>query len=281
MNRISRILLFALDLIGVLVLLYLNLPSKEEIVQPPGSGWTLIFSDDFTGENVNSTYWNTQYWFGRTNQGNLEFEWYQDDEVFVQNGILRLKAQRRAVHGYKFSSGMISSHEKVSFTYGYVELRARVPKGTGLWPAFWLLPSSKIWPPEIDVFEIVGSQTNNVLFHLHYADSVQRLHTIGSAWVGPDFAEGWHVFAIDWEPNSITWYVNGVVRSRYVGPRVPHEPMYLVANLAVGGSTTPPSYFDIIPRYFDVIPGYFAIIPDYFDTIPSYFDIDYIRVWQQ
>lgn len=259
--RVIRLLITVLKLLAPLILLSECGPIRAGITEPPGPGWTLIFSDEFTGEQINPTNWNTQYWFGRTNRDNHELEWYEDDEVIVHNGILRLKAERKNVQGFSFASGMISSHDKVAFTYGYVEVRVRVPKGKGLWPAFWLLPSAKMWPPEIDVFEIVSSQTNKVLFTLHYRDIARSIKSAEASWIGPDFAANWHTFAIDWEPDFITWYVDGVARFRYVGPGIPHEPMYVIANLAVG--------------------GIWAGSPDTSTRFPGYFDIDYIRIWQR
>ncbi len=249
-NRLAVLSLY-LSLLPMLALL----PNAD----PPR--WTLVFSDSFDGTGINPNHWNTQYWFGRTIADNGELEWYQDDDVLVQNGILRLRAEQRNTQGYRYTSGMIASQNKFSFTYGYVEACVKVPHGKGFWPAFWLLPASENWPPEIDIFEIMGSQTKRVSFNVHYANSAGQNGQAGSGWTGPDFAEDWHLFAVDWEPGSIRWYVDGTEHWRYEGPGVPAEPMYIVADLAVGGDW----------------PG----SPDSRSVFPSYFDIRHIKVWQE
>src|SRR5258708_2606178 len=133
-NRLAVLSLY-LSLLPMLALL----PNAD----PPR--WTLVFSDSFDGTGINPNHWNSQYWFGRTIADNGELEWYQDDDVLVQNGILRLRAEQRNTQGYRYTSGMIASQNKFSFTYGYVEACVKVPHGKGFWPAFWLLPASPMY----------------------------------------------------------------------------------------------------------------------------------------
>lgn len=230
----------------------------------PGKGkWQLIFQDEFIGTELDFSIWNTCYpWLdngGCTNSGNNELEWYQPDDVFVENGLLKLQAQKRTINGFPYSSGMISSHEKFDFTYGYIEARLKVPVGKGLWPAFWLLPSSREWPPEIDIHEILGHTTSTVHLTLHYKQPGFPHLSSGSSYIGPDFSADFHTFAVLWEPQGITWYVDGVERY-FVENDIPAQSMYIIANLAVGGDW----------------PG----SPDENTPFPSTYDIDYIRVWQ-
>jgi beta-glucanase (GH16 family) len=241
--------------------------------------WTMIFHDEFNGTALDTSKWTTCY-FNFTvgngcdhNQGELEL--YQPDDVFVSNGTLKLRAERRtniASNGktYNYTSGMIttgpttfnSKDTRFAFQYGYMEMRAKVPDGTGLWPAFWTLPSDLSWPPEIDVFEILGNAPNVINMHYHYPNATGGDSDSGAHWAGPDFSATWHTYAVDWEPDAITWYVDGIERRSYTDTsHIVSKPMYLIANLAVGGDWPGP--------------------PDRTTRFPSYFEIDYVRVWKR
>jgi beta-glucanase (GH16 family) len=241
--------------------------------------WTMIFHDEFNGTVLDTTKWTTCY-FNFTvgngcghNQGELEL--YQPDEVSASNGTLKLRAERRttlASNGriYHYTSGMISTgpttlnskETRFAFQYGYMEMRAKVPDGKGFWPAFWTLPVDLSWPPEIDVFEILGNAPHIINMHYHYPTANGVDGDSGAEWAGPDFSAGWHTYAVDWEPDAITWYVDGIERRRYTDTsHIVSKPMYLIANLAVGGDWPGP--------------------PDSTTRFPGYFEIDYVRVWQR
>jgi beta-glucanase (GH16 family) len=228
----------------------------ESIDKP---GWKLTFHDEFDGTQLDPSKWDDHYWHGRTHSNN-ELEYYAPDGYEVADGRLRLKGERRAMAGHDYTSGMISSFGHYAQQYGYFEIRAKFPKGKGFWPAFWLLPTNKQWPPEIDVLEILGHEPNKVYFTNHWRDAAGTHRSHGQSFSGPDFSADYHTFAIDWEPGEITWYVDGIQRARSTAG-VPAEPMYVIANLAVGGDW----------------PGN----PDATTPFPGYMDIDYIRVYQQ
>jgi len=215
---------------------------------------TVLLADSFAGARLNTRVWNTCHWWaadGCTIASNHELEWYLPGQVRVSGGHLHLVAERRRVRGadgraYPFVSGMVTTGPpsdtrpaKFAFRYGRAEARMRVPRGKGLWSAFWLLPSSRSSKPEIDVMEMVGDEPGTVSMHLHPGP--------GEGGPGKDFTSarlrsGWHRFAIDWRPNRLRWLIDGVERWRVTGSSVPREPMYLVMNLAVGGdSPGPPS----------------------------------------
>lgn len=239
--------------------------------------WTLIFHDEFDGPTLDTSKWTTCY-FNFTvgndcdhDQGELEL--YQPNNVSVANGILSLRANKQTVTAangqtYHYTSGMISTGPsssgaaaKFTFTYGYMEIRARVPSGQGFWPAFWTLPANLNWPPEIDVFEILGNTPTVINMHYHYPNGSGGDGDTGATWTGPNFSDGWHTYAVDWEPGSLTWYVDGVARRQYTNTNVVAQPMYLLANLAVGGNW----------------PG----SPNTATPFPNSLQIDYIRVWQK
>lgn len=228
----------------------------------------LVFSDDFDGSRVDPERWRTCHWWshrGCTIASNDELEWYLPRQARVAGGQLRLLAERRRVRGvdgevYPYRSGMISSGPgpesppRFAFTYGRAEIRALVPAGRGLWPAFWLLPADRESKPEIDVFEIYGQSRDTVRMRLH----PRRGERVGREWSG--LRPGWHTFAVDWRPGRLAWLVDGVQRWRVRGDDVPSEPMYLIANLAVGGAG--------------------AGDPDPKTRFPASLAIDWVRVWK-
>jgi beta-glucanase (GH16 family) len=162
------------------------------------------------------------------------------------------------VNGFEYVSGMISSHQKIAFQYGYAEMRARIPAGQGMWPAFWMMPDTGDWPPEIDVMEIIGSEIDRVYTTYHRMENDQLI-SLGSWWTGGDYSLDYHTYGVLWQPDRLVWYIDGVERYR-TSDHVPAEPMYLIANLAVGGNW----------------PG----APDNTTVFPADLEIDYIAVWQ-
>ena len=250
-------------------------PAATNTPTPTSGGATQLFDDEFEDGSLNTNKWTDGFWWdnnGCTNAGNHELEWYQSNDVIVSNGTLKLKAERRTVVGsdgntYNYTSGLIttgraawqdSAPDKFGFQYGYVEIRAKVPKGTGLQPSFWLLASDQTWPPEVTAMSILGNQPNAI--NLEFTDSSGT--STNHMWNGPDFSDGWHTFALDWQPKSMTWYVDGVRRWRVTDKnRIPAEAMYLVLNLAVGGD--------------------WAGAPDASTVFPANLEVDYVRAWNK
>lgn len=216
----------------------------------------LVFSDDFSGTQLDSAKWRSCYPWARpagcSTWTNNELQWYQQSQIRVGGGSAGLVASREPTWGeteagapqlFGWRSGMITTGGRFSFTYGKVVVRARIPAGKGFWPALWLLPADSSWPPEIDIMEAVGEAPSQAT--LTYRESVDRMitTTVPTA----DLSAGWHTFTLDWKPGSLTWAVDGVQRFQVIGP-VTGKPMYLLANLAVGGTfpqppdgTTPPT----------------------------------------
>jgi beta-glucanase (GH16 family) len=215
--------------------------------QPPpgyasslGSRWSLTFDAGFTGSKLNSSVWGTCYpWqspSGCTNFGNAEYEWYVPAQDQVYGGALHLVPERTPTQGlasdgkpkeYQYRSGMVTTYPSYSFTYGYVQVVARIPYGSGLWPALWMLPANLQWPPEIDIIE-------------HYGDSPvswQHLHsptypTQMAFDFTPNLSGGWHTFGLYWSPQAVIWFIDGQRVFDDVHA-IPRQPMYLLADLAV------------------------------------------------
>jgi beta-glucanase (GH16 family) len=233
---------------------------RAEIKDMEKKGWVLTFHDEFDGKKLDAGKWIDSYPDNVRTHGSEEKQWYAADGCEVGKGRLRLKGEKREWEGHPYTSGMVTSYGKFAQQYGWFEIRAKFPKGKGYWPAFWLLPETKAWPPEIDVLEILDQEPNKVYMTNHWRDETGKHRSKGGSWVGPDFSADYHVFAVEWKPGEIIWYVDGVERFRST-EGVPAEPMYVIANLAIGGTWG----------------GY----PDETTVFPGYMDIDYIRVYKR
>jgi beta-glucanase (GH16 family) len=225
-------------------------------------GWRLTFRDEFDGDAVDRAKWSLEDPWGK--ERNRELQAYVADACQVRGGLLRLVAdKRRARYDGKdreYTSGLLTTYRKFSQRYGWFEIRCRVPRGQGLWPAFWLLPDPLDWPPEIDVLEIKGQEPTRIYLTHHWEDPPGRNHWEQTAWAGPDFSADYHVIALEWAPESLKWYVDGVER-RYAVRHVPATKMFLMVNLAVGGEFLGP--------------------PGRETAFPSAFEVDYVRAYEK
>jgi beta-glucanase (GH16 family) len=216
----------------------------------PVSKGRLLMNEEFEGHSLDSDRWSPCYWWatdGCTNLSNNNLQWYVPGQVSVERGRLQLEARPRHVEGvegrtFDYVSGLVSGlspdRTLFAFRYGYVEARVRIPEGTGLWPALWMLPTTRSSLPEVDIFEIVGEKPDVVQMHTHWEAGGEE-HRSGKKWRGPNFADGWHTFGLRWSADELTWYVDGEERWQVTDPAmIPHEDMYLITNLAVGGEYT-------------------------------------------
>jgi beta-glucanase (GH16 family) len=235
---------------------------------------------------------------------NDEKEWYVDDAPRVENGLLKLVASKNDCSGdqqpdryppyscanFPYLSGMVSTHDRSSQLYGYFEARIKILDGAGFWPAFWLIPQlppmpspdiEYFWPPEIDIMESRGQEPNVNYMTQHYSGvypvpgSKLNNWSYGGAISGiydaqASLATGFHTYGVDWEPNRVTWYIDGVERfhnTTNVPPgaiSLPEYPgdMQIILNLAVGGSFVN-----------------HALPPDV--SLPAAMEVDYMRVYQK
>lgn len=248
---------------------------------PDGRPLTLTFSDefqDFRRWNGTSGVWRTTYGDGtqkgldrRSLPTNGELELYVDrdlcstlgietlDPFSVREGRLEINAIPTPaalvprLGNYPYVSGVISSQPSFSQLHGYFEMRAKLPGGKGLWPAFWLLPKDLSWPPEIDVMESVGDPTT--VYSTAHSAFVPPVEIAGR--ITPD---AYHTFAVSWDDTKLIYYVDGREIGRQATPRDLTKPMFMVANLAVGGAW----------------PG----SPDGSTRFPAKLTIDYIRAYR-
>ncbi|MBC7773413.1 MAG: glycoside hydrolase family 16 protein [Pyrinomonadaceae bacterium] len=231
------------------------LASAVSVSQARQAGWQLVWSDEFDGAAIDTTRWNVRNAPGNTNN---ELQYYAPDEVTVSGGMLHLRSQRRNFGGRSYTSGLVETRRKFAQTYGRVEICAKLPGTQGIWPAHWMLPESGIWPPEIDIMELLGHQPNTVHMTNHWGVWPQNQQRTGS-YTGPDFTQGFHVFAMEWTPTRIEWYVDGVIRMASNSGVSNGLPFYIILNTAVGG----------------IWPGN----PDASTVFPQHHDIDYVRVY--
>jgi beta-glucanase (GH16 family) len=220
---------------------------------PDGRPLVLTFSDDFASLrlwNGKTGVWRTAFRDGgdggintRTLKSNGEMEVYVDPQFRglglspfrIHDGVLDIIArpvsadQSQRLDGYRYASGLITTQPSFRQTYGYFEIRARLPAGKGLWPAIWLLPADLSWPPEIDVMESIGNPSQaSCTTH----SGRQPPHGVEFPVPSP---EKFHTFAVSWDASNIICYLDGRETSRQPTPPDFNKPMYLLVNLAVGG----------------------------------------------
>ena len=135
--------------------------------------------------------------------------------------------------GFSYTSGLLTTQNSFSQTYGYFEVRAQVPAGKGLWPAFWLLAADGIWPPELDVLEQIGSSNTYNSNGVYSKLAGAQVH---GTFLGTDLSQGFHTYGMAWTPQTITFYVDGQQTYQTATPADMNKPMYMLLNLAVGGT---------------------------------------------
>ncbi|HEV8245796.1 MAG TPA: glycoside hydrolase family 16 protein, partial [Polyangiaceae bacterium] len=198
-------------------------------------GYTLTFQDEFDGDALDTSQWERRFKWGE-GAINGELEAYTDDQFAFSAGILSIVGEQKSASyagmTMDYASGLIASvHHQ---TYGYFESRMKMPKGQGLWPAFWLLGENGTeGVNEIDIHEFLGHDVDTVYMTVHWGESYAVGHeSDGVSFDGPDFTADFHTFAIDWEPDALRWYIDGVQRHSHTGAGIPAVEMYIIANLA-------------------------------------------------
>ncbi|MBK3563769.1 MULTISPECIES: glycoside hydrolase family 16 protein [unclassified Streptomyces] len=218
----------------------------------------VTFSDTFdgaAGSAVNSSKWTQET---GDNVNNHEREYYTsgtNNAALDGQGHLVITAKKENPANYQcwygtcqYTSARLNTSGKFSAQYGHVEARMQIPRGQGMWPAFWMLGTdigSVGWPNsgEIDVMENVGYEPSTIHGTIH-GPGYSGANGIGAAYTlanGAAFADAFHTFAVDWAPNSIKWSVDGVVYQTRTPADVGsntwafNKPFFLILNLAVGG----------------------------------------------
>jgi serralysin len=161
------------------------------------------------------------------------------ESPFVSNADGTLSIWARAssnpeIFGYGYTSGFISTKPTFSQTYGFFEMRADIPSAAGAWPAFWLIPADGSWPPELDVMEAL-TYDPRATWTTQHSQATGSHTSSGQLNFTPDTASGFHTYAALWTPSEIVWYVDNVEVFRSATPADMNKPMFMIANLALGG----------------------------------------------
>jgi beta-glucanase (GH16 family) len=252
--------------------------------QPPesGNGWMLVWEDNFEGEKPDLNKWNVLL---REHSKHNERQYYLPDEVFVENGILRIRSQERKYGSMEYTSGRLDTENKFAPVYGRFEIKGKLPSCQGIWPAYWLypqernwdmeyimseavangkeamIPEKRPWYTEIDIMEFLGHEPDVLYGTLHYYTFDGQKRTSSGTWKGPvNYSDEFHIYALEWEPDSIRWYIDDQLLHATTSG-IPHTPHYLIINTAIGGSW----------------PG----DPDSTTVFPQFHDIDYVRIYRR
>ena len=234
----------------------------------------LFWADEFDQASLNTEDWNYEIGNGCDQDlcgwGNNELEEYTDseDNVFIRDGMLVIKATEE---NSSYKSGRLTTQNKQLFRYGRIDIRAKLPKGQGIWPALWMLGANITdvgWPVcgEIDIMELVGHIPNVVHGTTHYdAGGYQSKGANKSAGLGESFNQEFHIFTILWQENEIKWLVDynqffTFTSAQANGGYPFNNDFFMLFNVAVGGNW----------------PGN----PDATTVFPQEMVVDYVRVFK-
>lgn len=214
--------------------------------QAPATDYTkLVWSDEFNTDGApDPTKWVYDLGRGDNGWGNNEKQNYTNSatNIIVQGGNLKITAKKEASGGAEYSSARLKTDAKFSFTYGKIEVRAKLPIGKGTWPAIWMLGqnyATKPWPAcgEIDIMEHVGNNQNVILSTLHYPGHSGGNGNTGSKTI-PNVSTEFHVYKAVWSPASVTTFVDDVqIHSVPNDGSLPfNSDFFLILNVAMGGN---------------------------------------------
>lgn len=240
-------------------------------------GVKLVWADEFNTATLDTSNWSFQNGNGcpeNCGWGNNELQYYtpRPENLFFKDGNLVIHAKKEAYNGKEYSSSKIISRGKKPFKFGRIDIRAKLPKGKGIWPAFWMMPEDDVyggWPKsgELDIMEMIGHEANKTHGTLHFGPGPGSVQLTSShALPKGIFNDAFHVFSLDWKKDEIKWLVDGEVYashniSEFGSNQYPfNEKFFFIINLAVGGNW----------------PGN----PDNTTLLPQSLIVDYIRVYQ-
>jgi beta-glucanase (GH16 family) len=242
-------------------------------------GYKLVWSDEFNVDGLpDSDKWSFDTEANETGWYNNELQYYGDGRMEnskVSDGKLMIIARKEALTsaddygGQDYTSARLITQGKASWTYGFIEVRAKLPCGVGTWPAIWLLGDSDIpWPAsgEIDMMEQVGSQPDEITGTIH-TTSTAGTSGDGNLTIMDDVCEVFHNYQLTWTAEQLTLAVDGKPFHTYKNKGTGTDswpfdkPFYLLLNLAIGGDMAGPIVDDTI--------------------FPVQMEIDYVRIYQK
>ncbi|WP_020403147.1 glycoside hydrolase family 16 protein [Gracilimonas tropica] len=275
MTFLNRVSLFPFAVIAFII-------TGCESNEPEETYTEIVWQDEFDADgSVNSENWTFDIGtgeeiFGQPGWGNNELQYYTDrpENVEIRDGMLEITARNESFQNSNYTSARILTRDLFQTTYGRFEARIQLPWGQGIWPAFWLLGDDSdgtvSWPQigEIDIMEYRGQEPTVINGSVHgpgysAGNAVTDRYELTTGRFDTEF----HVFAIEWEPNSIKYYVDDVLYNEITPEDVNGEwvfndnSFYIILNVAVGGSFVGP--------------------PNSSTRFPQTMLVDYIRVYKQ
>ena len=253
---------------------FVDIPDDGYITPESYGGWDLVWGDEFNGSQIDLNSWTHE--LGDHGWGNNELQNYTSDPAnsYVSNGKLIIEAKEDGNGGY--TSARMMTAGKQEYMFGRIDIRAKLPRGQGIWPALWMLGSNfwdSGWPScgELDIMELVGHEPGKTHGTAHWGpqgpgNSIPSTahYTLAG---GEEFGEQFHVFSIVWDFNSVKWYVDDNLFHQINELSVGNEnypfnqDFFFIFNIAVGGNW----------------PG----DPDATTQFPQQMIVDYVRVFQK
>jgi beta-glucanase (GH16 family) len=235
-------------------------------------GMSLVWNEEFNGTALDNSSWN--YETGGGGWGNNELETYTNSpkNSFLTNGYLVIEARKERMGANEYTSARLQTKGKKEFTYGRMDIRAKLPKGQGIWPAIWMLGSNistTPWPAcgEIDIMELLGHQPAKTYGTMHWGNvGAGSTHIGGEYTLGNgNFSDKFHVFTIIRSADRIEWFIDDQKfftgnMADVTGDNPFDKPFFFILNVAVGGNW----------------PG----SPDANTSFPQRMIVDYIRVFE-
>lgn len=228
----------------------ISLHSGNGSVAVQSPEWKLVWADEFDYAGLpDSTKWS--YQIGGDGWGNNEKQYYTNADSLnasANNGVLSIVARKQAIGKNEYTSTRLVSKNKGDWKYGKVEVRARLPKGRGLWPAVWMLPTERVygnWPAcgEIDIMEHVGYNPDSAFSTVHTKSFNHMIGTQKSKAIKLENAyNAFHIYSIEWNADKIDFFLDGDLKFTFVNSgngfaEWPFDkPFFLIMNLAVGGN---------------------------------------------
>lgn len=288
---ISIISIFlAMIIIFVCVFCFLSFPFADKIddayisqnttLNEIKQNYKEVFFDDFENATLNEKFWNFEG--SRTNRNN-ELQTYadslKDNNIEFENGCLNIIAKQEKRNGKEFTSASITTQGKVAYKYGIFEIKAKLPKGNGMWPAFWLMGQTQffnmqLWPitGEIDIMEsICGKDDDQKIYStIHYGGTVfsGSLYRQGGEFIlnNDKFYNDYHIFGVVITDRQMLFYVDDIIHT-YIDitdskcDTFRKYDKYILLNLAIGGE--------------------WAGSPDETTEFPNIYSIDYLKIYQE
>jgi beta-glucanase (GH16 family) len=229
------------------------------------------FHDDFDEHPLSSGRWvphyaggaawpEARYWGGDGSDFKRKDAWNGEQQIYVDpryrgradaplgldpfkihDGVLSIVASRtppelkQVLFNNEYVSGILTSQNSFSQKYGYFEIRSKVPAGTGVWPAFWMLANDGGWPPELDVLEGRGQRPGDLAMTTHWRlPSTGRIESCGFDFAQPDAAMAFHDYGVLWLKDRVIYFIDRKPVSDISVPIGFDDPMYMIVNLAMG-----------------------------------------------